>query len=180
MHLKPQDTLLALKYWSLNLDQLDSSVRDIAESIGISASEVSKGTRRLVTARLLVERDDGFFIEPNALLEWLSYGIRYAYPQKSVGHGRGIATSWSCPDLKSEVAPSVPPLVWPMSGGVVEGQLIHPFYSSVPFAASQDKQLYLIMSVLEVIRGGMPDELTIARKLLTQLIQGNDENTNSQ
>jgi predicted transcriptional regulator len=57
MHLKPQDTLLALKYWSLQQSNSDSTVRDIAESIGISASEVSKGTKPLMAARLLVEHN---------------------------------------------------------------------------------------------------------------------------
>lgn len=95
MHLKPQDILLALKYWSLQQSNSDSTVRDIAESIGISASEVSKGTKRLMAARLLVEHNARFVTESNALLEWLSYGIRYAYPQNSVGYERGIVTSWN-------------------------------------------------------------------------------------
>jgi hypothetical protein len=126
---------------------------------------------------LLVERNASIFTEPNALLEWLSYGIRYAYPQKSVGYGRGIATSWNCPGLESQIVPSVPALIWPVSGGEVEGVLIQPFYSSVPFAASRDEHLYRVMSLLEVIRGGEPGELAIARALLTKLIMGNDEDT---
>lgn len=170
MHLKPQDTLLALKYWSLKQGSSDASVHDIAESTGISASEVSKGSRRLVIAGLVVEHNAGFVIESNALLEWLSYGIRYAYPQKSVGYGRGMATSWNCPGLESEVVPAVPALIWPVSGGDIEGVLIQPFYSSVPFAASRDEHLYRIMSLLESIRGGEPRELEIARTLLTKLI----------
>ena len=121
MQLKPQDTVLALKYWSLKRDKLDSSVRDIAESIGISASEVSKGTKRLVTARLVVERDARVFAESGALLEWLSYGVRYAYPQEGAGYGRGMATSWNCQVLESEMIPPTPALVWPVSGGGYRG-----------------------------------------------------------
>ena len=175
MHLKPQDTILALKYWSLKQSNVDGSVGDIVESTGISASEVSKGTRRLISANLVVERDASFFAESGALLEWLSYGIRYAYPQKSVGYGRGTATSWNCPILQSEMTPPTPAWVWPVSGGEVEGILIQPFHGSVPFAASEDKLLYQVMSLLEAIRGGKPGELAIARVLLTQLIRGNDE-----
>jgi len=172
VQLKPQDTLLALKYWSLKRDNRDSSVRDIAESIGISASEVSKGAKRLVTARLVVERDAQVFAESGALLEWLSYGVRYAYPQESVGYGRGIATSWNCPVLKSEMVPPTPALVWPISGGDVEGALIKPFHESVTIAASKDEQLYRVLSLLEAIRGGKPRELAIARALLANLIKG--------
>ena len=172
MQLKPQDTVLALRYWSLKQDKLDSSVRDIAESIGISASEVSKGTKRLVAARLVVERDARVFAEAGALLEWLGYGVRYAYPQESVGYGRGMATSWNCPVLKSEMVAPIPAFVWPVSGGGTDGALIKPFHGSVPVAASKDERLYQVLSLLEAIRGGKPRELAIARNILAVLLKG--------
>ncbi|MCW9013169.1 MAG: hypothetical protein OQL06_05245 [Gammaproteobacteria bacterium] len=173
MELKPQDTLLVLKYWSLKQDGLDSSVRGISDAIGISPSEVSKGTKRLMASHLVVERSGGVFAESGALLEWLCYGVRYAFPQESIGYGRGMATSWNCPVLESEVSPPVPPLVWPVSGGDVEGALIKPIHNSVPLAASRDERLYQAMSLLEAIRGGKPRELAIARDLFARLIKGN-------
>ena len=172
MELKPQDTLLVLKYWSLKKGGQEASVRGIAESIGISASEVSKGTKRLASSHLVVERSGSVFAESGALLEWLSYGVRYAYPQESIGYGRGIPTSWNCPVLKSEMIPPTPPLVWPMPGGDTEGALIKPIHDSMPFASSQDEELYRMLSLVEAIRGGKPRELAIARKLLTELIKG--------
>ena len=172
MELKSQDSLLALKYWALRQEAQESSVRGIAESIGISASEVSKGTRRLVASRLVVERHGSVFAESGALLEWLSYGIRYAYPIESTGYGRGMATSWNCPLLHSEVVPPSPPLVWPVPGGEIEGALIRPFHDSIPFASRNDKHLYRAFSLLEAVRGGKPRELAIARRLLSELIQG--------
>lgn len=173
MELKRQDTLLVLKYWSLRRGGQDSSVRGLSEAIGISASEVSKGTRRLASAHLVVERSGSIFAESGALLEWLCYGVRYAYPQESIGYGRGMATSWNCPVLESEVTPPNPPLVWPVAGGDIDGTLIKPIHNSIPFAASRDGLLYLAMSLLEAIRGGKPRELAIARNLLTNLIKGN-------
>lgn len=172
MELKPQDTLLALKYWSLKQSGEETSVRGIAESIAISASEVSKGTKRLVASHLVVERKEGVFAESSALLEWLSYGVRYAYPLENIGYGRGMATSWNCPVLKSEMVPPIPPLVWPVPGGNAEGVFIKPIHESIPFAANQDENLYRVLSLLEAIRGGKPRELTIARKILTNLIKG--------
>jgi len=171
MELKPQDTLLVLKYWALKQSGQDASVRGIADSTSISASEVSKGTKRLITSHLVVERSGGVFAESSALLEWLSYGVRYAYPPESIGYGRGMATSWNCPVLKSEMVPPTPPLVWPTSGGNTEGVLIKPLHESIPFAASQDDNLYRILSLLEAIRGGKPRELTIARKVLISLVK---------
>ena len=172
MELKPQDTLLALKYWSLKYDNLDNSVREISDAIGISAGEVSKGARRLIKAHLVVERSGRFYAETGALSEWLCYGVRYAYPQETVGYGRGVATSWNCALLESEMSPPIPAQVWPYPGGETEGALIRPLHASVPMAALRDENIYLALSLLEAIRGGKPRELKIARGLLTKLIRG--------
>ncbi|MES9970158.1 MAG: hypothetical protein ABW092_08995 [Candidatus Thiodiazotropha sp.] len=170
--LKPQDTLLALKYWSLKQSDLESSVRSIAEAIGISAGEVSKGTKRLLASHLVVERSGSVFVESGGMLEWLCYGVRYAYPLVSVGYGRGMSTSWNCPSLVSEVVPPTPPLVWPVPRGDSEGAQIKPFHDSIPLAASRDDRLYVALSLLEAIRGGKPRELAIARDHLNKLIKG--------
>lgn len=170
--LKPQDTLLALKYWSIKHSNQSFSVRRIAESAGISASEVSKGTKRLLASHLVVERSDTIHVESGGLLEWLCFGVRYAYPPESVGYGRGLLTSWNCPLLESDVVPPTPPLVWPVPGGSADGVQIKPFHDSVPFAASHDEQLYIALSLVDSIRGGKPRELAIARDLLTKLIKG--------
>lgn len=52
--LKPQDMLLALKYWPIRQSKRSFSVRRIAESAGISANEVSKGNKRLLASHLVV------------------------------------------------------------------------------------------------------------------------------
>ena len=172
MQLKPQDTLLALKQWSLNHTRIISNVREIALSLDISASEVSKSRKRLLASHILVDRSGGFYIESTALTEWLCYGVRYAYPQESIGYGRGLATSWNCSVLKSEMQPLNPAWVWAMPHGDQKGVLIEPFHKSVPFAANKDDNLYQALSLLEAIRGGKPRELSIARDLLANLIKG--------
>jgi hypothetical protein len=173
MELKPQDSLLAVKYWSLKRRGVGASVRGISEAIGISASEVSKGTKRLIASHLVVERSGSIYAEVGALLEWFCYGIRYAYPMESVGYGRGMATSWNCPVLDSEITAPIPPFVWPFSGGDSEGVLIKPIHESVPLASRRDDNLYRVMSLLEAIRAGKPRELAIARDLLANIIKGN-------
>jgi hypothetical protein len=40
--LKPQDTLLALKYWSLRRNRQHLAVRDMADALQLSANEVSR------------------------------------------------------------------------------------------------------------------------------------------
>ncbi len=174
MHLKPQDNLIGLKYWSLHKAGDKYSVRKMAESIGVSSSEVSKGAKRLINSKLAVERRGAFFIETAAFLEWLCHGIRFAYPQESIGYGRGMLTSWNCPLIESEMVPPDPAIVWPVPGGETDGVLIKPIHKSIPFAASRDERLYTAFSLLEAIRGGKPRELEIARRQLTRLLRGND------
>jgi hypothetical protein len=152
------------------MDDQSKGIRDIAESIGISASEASKGTKRLAAARLAIERGGQVYAEKEALLEWLKYGVRYAYPQEAAGYGRGMATSWNCPILKSEMVPPIPALVWSIPRGDIEGVLIKPFYKFVPLAASHDDRIYLALALVEAIRGGKPRELAIARTNLDKLI----------
>ena len=171
MSLKPQDTLLLIKYWSLNQKNQRLSVREIAESTSISPGEVSKSSKRLIASRLAVERSGLVFAEKGAVVEWLNFGVRYMYPQVHTGYGRGLATSWSCPILHSEVVSPSPAIVWPLPGGDVEGELVQPMHGSVPAAAREDELLYRAFSLIEVIRGGKPRELGIARRLLTELIQ---------
>tara|TARA_R110002073_G_scaffold118324_4_gene257389 strand:+ start:648 stop:1166 length:519 start_codon:yes stop_codon:yes gene_type:complete len=169
--LKPQDTLLLLKYWSMRRSGLHLSLRDLQESIGISASEASKGAKRLLAAKLLVERDKGLFAEQGALLEWLSYGVRYAYPVEKSGFGRGMPTAWNCNLVISEMLPPSPPIVWEQARGSAEGVYIKPIYSSVLLAASKDEQLYLVLALVDAIRMGKPRELSIARTLLERLVK---------
>lgn len=194
MMLKPQDTLLVLKYWSIkgqgladlkvNPRQLRESassasidynrkpsVRQLAESIKISPGEISKSSKRLVAAKLLVERNGEYHVERSALQDWLCYGVRYAYSVESVGYGRGLPTSWSCPWIRTDIMPPEPPLVWPVSGGNVEGSMIKPIHDSIPFAANNDDLLYEAMSLIEAIRMGKPRELAIAREELSTMLE---------
>jgi len=170
--LKPQDTLLALKYWSLRRTGQHLAVRDLADALGISASEVSKGTKRLVTARLLVEREGAYHAETYALTEWLSYGVRYAFPIEEKGHGRGMGTGWACELVKSEMVPPTPGTIWAAAGGRQEGIIVEPIYKSVPFAAIRDPMLYQALALVDAIRLGKPRELALARANLKSLITG--------
>lgn len=170
--LKPQDTLLALKYWSLRRSGQHLAVRDLAGSLDISASEVSKGARRLLASRLLVERDGAYHTEVYALTEWLSYGVRYAYPAEEKGYGRGMGTSWTCKIVESDIVPPVPGTVWAMPGGQQEGIIVAPIYKGVPLAASQDPLLYQALALVDAIRLGKPRELAIARASLKIVLTG--------
>ena len=175
MIIKPQDTLIALKYCSIerqaNIGPSETGlppgfgIRHLAEVIGISHGEISRATQRLEKAQLVNVRD-GISAVARNLTEWLCYGIRYYCPLELSGYGRGIGTGWNCQLIKSEMKPPQPGWAWASSQGDAEAALILPFHSSVPLAASNDPWLYQALSLVEVIRGGKPRELAIARDLL--------------
>ena len=173
MILKPQDTLLVLKYWSMKGQGLRMSVRELAESIKVSIGEISKSTKRLTSAHLVVEREGRVNTETGALQEWFCYGVRHAYPVESIGFGRGMPTAWNCPRVRTDIMPPEPPVVWSVSGGSVEGMMIKPIHESVPFAASNDELLYEALSLVEAIRLGKPRELAIAREELSIILESN-------
>jgi hypothetical protein len=168
--LKPQDTLLALKYWSLQRSGQHLAVRDLAASLGMSASEASKGAKRLLAARLLVAREGAYYAEVNALSEWLSFGVRYAYAVEEKGYGRGIGTGWSCELVKTDMVPPSPGVIWAVPGGMQEGIIVEPIYKGVPLAASYDPLLYQALALIDAIRLGRPRELAIARASLKRLL----------
>ncbi|MDO3384764.1 hypothetical protein QWI17_02810 [Gilvimarinus sp. SDUM040013] len=172
--LKPQDTLLALKYWALQSSGLHLPVRDLAAALDMSASEVSKGARRLLVARLLVSREGGYYAEVNALTEWLSFGVRYAYAVQEKGYGRGMGTGWSCELVRTEMVPPSPGVIWAVPGGMQEGVIVEPIYKGVPVAASQDALLYKALALVDAIRLGRPRELAIARAGLKRLLTGRE------
>ena len=149
------------------------SVRELAESIKVSIGEISKSTKRLVSAHLVVEREGRLNTEISALQEWLCFGVRYAYPVESVGFGRGLPTAWNCPYVKTDILPPEPAVVWGVSGGSVEGMMIRPFHESIPFVASNDELMYEALSLVEAIRLGKPRELAIAREALSILLKSN-------
>jgi len=179
MLLKPQDTLLALKYWSLkgqgkSQDQPQTkprSMRELAESIKVSVGEISKSTKRLMAAHLVVERGGRFIAETGALQDWLCFGVRHAYPAEIIGFGRGMPTAWNCPLVRTDIMPPDPPLVWDASGGSVEGAIIKPIHDSIPFADSSDELLYEALSLVEAIRTGKPRELSVARDEFSTILK---------
>ncbi|MEG4446282.1 hypothetical protein QUB47_34895, partial [Microcoleus sp. AT9_B5] len=52
--------------------------------------------------------------------------------------------------------------VWPDPQGVVRGQAIAPLYRSVPQAASNDPELYALLSLIDAIRVGRVREQRLA------------------
>ena len=159
--LKPQDVLLLLKLLTL---ETTPRVIDLAVDLGVSPSEISHGLARLIKSQLLGA--DKKPLKQNSL-EFLIYGLKYAFPTELGPIVRGITTAHSAlPLSKVIVSERNDYYVWAFSEGEVRGQSITPLYQSVPFAASRDKKLYELLALVDALRIGRAREQKLARREL--------------
>ena len=150
------------------------SVRALADSTGISKSEVSLALQRCFEIGLA--KPDRFAgiprVNQKALGEFIIHGLRYVYPARPAEITRGIATAWAAPALKDLVMSAgemVP--VWPDAHGNTIGQAVAPLFKSVPVAVRKDARLYSLLALTDAIRIGQPRERIIAIKKLESMLQ---------
>ena len=60
--------------------------------------------------------------------------------------------------------------VWPDPTGEVRGQAIEPLYRSVPIAAKNDEELYVLLSLIDAIRVGRVREQRLAQQELERRV----------
>ncbi len=167
MVLKPQDVFILLKLVSLG--EREWSYAGLAQELGMSASEVHKGVKRAVAARML----DASRQRPilRALEEFLVHGVRYAFPPDRGSLTRGLATGYAGPPLRELIAqPDSPPPVWPDPEGEAQGFSFSPLYRTVTDAARRDARLYELLALTDAIRdGGAREREVAARELRARL-----------
>lgn len=163
--LKPQDVLILLKLATRR--SRDLSFGQLAQSLGMSPSEVHAGVQRAQQARLYSEATK----EPvwRNLLEFALHGVKYAFPAELGGRTRGVPTAHAAPPLHELLASEDPtPPVWPAEFGTVSGLAFSPLYRSAPVAASQDQRLYELLCLVDALRSGRAREQQLAARLLAE------------
>ena len=172
--LRPQDVLVAVKAALLPTGAL-FRYSEVAESLGLSRSEVHAAVGRCLAAKLMgriPHRVDAAVVANRTnLLEFLLHGVRYAYPAQVGGVTRGIPTGHAAPILRDHFASTdtLPP-VWPHPTGAVRGRSFEPLYPSVPTAAANDPSVYDAMALVDAIRGGSARDRELAERLLTKML----------
>ncbi len=151
--LKPQDVCVLLKIVAIGPSPW--SYGQLAYELGMSASEVHAGVRRTVDAGLM-RIDEGWGVpEPAALDELLVHGVRYVWAAERGPLTPGMPTAQAAAPLAGLIEPDdEPPPVWPDPEGDIKGMAFMPLYKSVPTAARRDPQLYLLLALVDAIRGG--------------------------
>lgn len=141
--------------------------KDVAASLRIAPSEVSKAIGRCRESGLLHWTDLEWRVNRTGLLEFLVHGIRYVFPLMRGTLVRGFPTgAWARP-LRGMIEASDPPDVWPHPYGTARGLAVAPLYKTAADAASRDEGLYQLLALCDAMRGGRARE----RKLATDLLK---------
>lgn len=166
-----QDIALLLKLAILNEPAIQS--KNLAESLSISRSEVSKALKRCAGAGLVYVEGAEKRVNRTGLMEFLSHGLRYAFPPERGSMTRGVPTAAAAEPLKSRfLDDKEPPTVWPYADGKVRGLSLAPLYRGAPKAALRDPRFYSVLALCDAVRSGRTRERNLAVELLEKAING--------
>jgi hypothetical protein len=163
--MRPQDVVVLLKILTLPYNTWQN--KDLADSLGISQSEVTESLNRSDLARLFNKS----IRKPNRnnLYDFLVHGLPYVFPQLPGTLVRGIPTAHSHAAFTSKFNSEIQ-YVWPYPKGETMGLSIEPFYRNQVNAALNDKDLYLLLACLDVMRVGKVREKEYAIDMLKNKI----------
>lgn len=149
------------------------SARGLADSTGISKSEVSNALKRCTRVGLAkVSRKTGRpTANTRALGDFIVYGLRYVFPPSIGTSARGIPTGISAPIVKDKLlSSSTESYVWEDRLGREVGTSVSPLYRSVPYAVRRDPDLYAMLALVDSIRMGMQRESKVAEGILRRYL----------
>jgi predicted transcriptional regulator len=156
--MRPQDLAVLLKIVSLKGALWRTT--DLAVQLYISQSEISQALHRNSQADLL--DDSKRSVHKASLMEFLTHGVKYVYPQKPGAIVRGMPTAHSAPPLSGLIRSGSGVYVWPAEDGIVRGESIEPLYPNLPKAARADRLFYEMAALVDAIRVGRAREYEIA------------------
>jgi len=164
-----QDIAILLKLAIQNEPQTPS--KNLAESLSVSQSEVSKALKRCAHAGLLHLSGAEKRVNRSGLMEFLAHGLKYAFPAERGSMARGVPTAAAAEPLKSRfLDDKEPPAVWPYAEGKVRGISLAPLYEGAPKAALRDSKFYGVLALCDAIRSGRTRERNLAVELLEREI----------
>ena len=161
--MRPQDVVVLLE---ISLGGSDAWTQtSLAQALCLSQSEISASITRSTYARLLFNK--GRQVQRQALMDFIQYGLAYAFPQQPGVVQRGIPTAHSAPPLSGEIL-SEETYVWPYAKGTVRGHSILPLYPSVVQAVQAGSQLYELLALIDAVRVGRARERNLALDMLKE------------
>jgi len=164
--IKGQDIVVLLK---LLQEPEGWTMRSLGASTGLDPAGVHRALRRLQDARLIDA--GGKQVNRSNAQEFLVHGVKYLFPVRQGGPGRGVPTAWAAPPLRDELAPvDEPPPVWPDPRGKSRGISLEPLHPSVPELARRDRELAELLALIDAIRLGDGRIRSLASKGLSERV----------
>lgn len=168
--MRPHDIVVLLKVITIKGD--DWLIKDLANELYISQSEVSESLNRSLIAGLISNNRKR--VIRSSLFDFLIYGLKYVYPVKPSSFVRGMRTAHSAPPL-SDLILSEDVYVWPCLDGDTKGFSIEPLYPNLPKACKADNNLYELLVLIDAIRIGNKREIKFALEELKIRLVQNEE-----
>jgi hypothetical protein len=156
--LRPVDVVLACRAHSLSSLGRSWSCADVGRDLGVSTSTAYLAADRCRRSQLILPSGK---VSPERLRDSLLYAVPLLCPASYEGPGRGTPTATSAAFAADagmfERRPDIP-LVWGSDGGT-RGILVAPLHPSVPALAAEDRLLYELLALADVMRlGGEADK----------------------
>lgn len=161
--LQPIDVAIALRL----AESLGAAYESLHEDLGISISDAHYAVERLTIAGILHPHQRK--VNRHALLEFLQFGVRYAFPARLQGLSRGVPTSHSAPPLAESIIAD-DDLVWPDPKGSIIGDSIAPLYRKATELPGRCPSLYELLTLVDAVRIGRARERNLAVKELRRRI----------
>lgn len=163
--MRPQDIVILLKIIALGKDTWQ--LKDLARQLFISPSEVSESLNRSYLAGLVDYEKKK--VSRQSLMEFLQYGLHYVFPQHPGAMVNGMPTAHAHPYMHQYFSRDLI-YVWPDLHGKVRGLTIKPFYPKQTEAAKEDKELYKLLALVDIIGVGRTREVKVAVEKLSKMI----------
>lgn len=159
--MRPQDVVVLLKL--LQAHDSPWTQTSLSRELYMSQSEISESISRSSYARLVF--DKGRVVQCQALVDFIYYGLPYAFPQQPGKLQRGYPTAHSAAPLSKEIV-SDEKYVWPSAKGTARGHSIQPLYPSVVQFIQWDSQFYELLALVDAVRVGRTRERNLAIDML--------------
>lgn len=154
-----------------------TSYADLGRALGLSGSTVRAGVQRLTRAGLLRQGFDGErAVNRHGLLEFLTHGVRYAFPAVLGPRARGVPTAHAGPVL-ADLVVADEPVVWSAAAGPSIGPAIEPLLPQAAAIAPQQPRLYALLSAVDALRVGRVRERQLATAFLARALRVGPQET---
>ncbi|UBM57463.1 hypothetical protein LAG90_11600 [Marinilongibacter aquaticus] len=142
--------------------------KEMAYNLQLSESEISESLRRSEYSGLI--RDVSMkSVNKQAFLDFLIYGLRYVFPTRPSGIGRGYATAHTAPPLNEKIV-SDENYIWEHPEGNVRGLIIEPLYKTIPNIIKSNTFIYELLTLTDGLRTGNSRVFNLSAELIKNRI----------